>query len=89
MTLNLGSAFPDSLEPCVAPEPFDRQILHETHSAVNLYCIIGQPVQHLRGKELAHCGIGGRHLPGIGFARCVHDEKVCCLKFGSHIGEFE
>ena len=45
MALDLGGAVPDPLQPGVAPQALDRDLLHESHAAVNLHGAVGSPVQ--------------------------------------------
>src|SRR5258707_8762316 len=58
VALDLAGAVPDALDPCIAPQALERQIVHQPHAAEDLQRLVGDARQHLRGVEL-----GLRALP--------------------------
>src|SRR5687767_309175 len=54
VALDLACALPDAFDAGVAPDAFERQIVHEPHAAVNLDGLIGDHRKSLRGLELCH-----------------------------------
>src|SRR5579859_477295 len=52
VALDLAGAVPDPLDPRIAPQALQRQLVHEPHAAIDLQRGVGHPRQHLRGIEL-------------------------------------
>ena len=47
VALNFAGTFPDAFNPCVPPDTFQRQIIHQAHATVNLDRFIGDERQNL------------------------------------------
>src|SRR5215470_16220536 len=87
--LDLAGAIPDPLDPCVAPEPLDREFAHQPGAAEDLNRLIGQPAQHLRRVELGHRRVCVRHGAKHEPPGCTQGQQLCGLKFRRHIGQLE
>ena len=89
VALDFAGAFPDALDPRIAPDALERQLVHEPHAAVDLDRLVGDEGQHFGGLQLGH---GHVHvvdrslveLPG-GF----EGEQPGGLQFHRHVGELE
>ena len=58
VALDFRGALPDPFDPCIAPDPFQRQILHQPHTAMDLDRLIGDHCQHLTRLQLGHRHVG-------------------------------
>src|SRR4051794_29284276 len=62
--LDLRGPVPDALDARVAPDPLQRQLVHQPHATVDLDRLVGDHRQHLGRLHLGHgdVGVGRRAL---------------------------
>src|SRR5262252_2155789 len=87
--LDLAGPVPYPLDPRVAPEPLHREVAHEAHAAEDLYRLVGDPAEHLRGVELGHRGVGVTHPALVEPPGGAKGEQLGGLDLGRHVGEAE
>src|SRR5215469_5990302 len=87
--LDLAGPVPYPLDPRVAPEPLDREVAHEAHPAEDLYRMVGDPAEHLRGVELGHRGVGVAHPALVEPPGGANGEQLGGFDLGCHVGEAE
>src|SRR5215472_5216851 len=87
--LDLAGPVPYPLDPRVAPEPLHREVAHEAHAAEDLYRLVGDPAEHLRGVELGHRGVGIAHPALVEPPGGAKGEQLGGFDLGRHVGEAE
>ena len=89
MALDFRGAVPNALYPCIAPEPLDREVVHQPHAAKNLQGGVGHPRQHFTGIEFrtGNFTVGRQALikpPGRG-----KGEPIGSINFCNHISDLK
>ena len=46
VTLDLACAIPDAVHPCITPDPFQWQLVHEAHAPQDLDGLVGHELEH-------------------------------------------
>ncbi len=89
MALDLAGAIPYPLDSGIAPEAFDRIVVHQTHTAVDLQRGICHPRQHLRGIKLGRSDLAVRRKALIKPVRSGKGQKVGGINLGDHVGNLK
>ncbi len=89
MSLDLGRPIPDALDAGVAPEAGERQVVHESHAAIDLDRLVCDAGEHFGGIDLGRSDLAvGRQalVEPPGGREC---QKVGRVDFGDHVGKLE
>ena len=89
MALDLAGSVPDAVDAGVAPDPLQRQLVHQAHPAQNLDRLVAHELQHLGGRQLGHGRIGVAHLAPRRQPRRPIRHQLGLQKAGAHVGELE
>src|SRR5215207_304302 len=89
MALDLARALPDALDAGIAPDAFQRKVLHEAHAAMDLDGLIGDHGEHFGSLQLRHRHVHVLDRALVIFPCRLEGKQPGRLHFHRHIGKLE
>src|SRR5688572_14422900 len=89
VALNLAGSLPDSFDAGIAPDAFERQIVHEAHAAMDLDGLIRDHGKAFGGLELRHGHVHVLDRSVVIFPGGLERDEPGRPELDCHVGELE
>src|SRR5262245_14191558 len=89
MALDFACALPDAFDACIAPDAFERQVVHQSHAAMDLNGFIGDHRKAFSCLELRHGHVHVFDRALIVLPGSFQRDEPGRLELGRHVGKLE